>query len=57
MVALTAERQCGPSESRFDQDEVRARLDELIESDTDLAFYAHSVPAPATLNSSAYPED
>jgi hypothetical protein len=36
---------------------MKALLDKLIESDTELAFYAHSVLAPATLNSSAYPED
>ena len=42
IACLAIERQSGPFQSTSDQAEMKALLDELIESDVELAHYARS---------------
>lgn len=42
IAVLAMERQTGPLQSVSDQKDMKAVLDRLIESDTELAFYARA---------------
>ncbi|MFQ3452435.1 hypothetical protein PMN64_03770 [Bradyrhizobium sp. UFLA01-814] len=48
IAVLAIERQPGPFQSTSDQNDMKALLDGLIESDTELAFYARAARIAAT---------
>jgi hypothetical protein len=48
IAALAIERQPGPFQSASDQADIKALLDKLIESDTELEHYARSAPIAVT---------
>ncbi|WP_244443112.1 hypothetical protein [Bradyrhizobium sp. Ai1a-2] len=48
IAVLAIERQPGPFQSTSDQNDMKALLDGLIESDTELAFYARAAQIAVT---------
>ena len=48
IAVLAIERQPGPFQSASDQTDMKALLDELIESDTELAHYARAAKIAVT---------
>ncbi|TWB86836.1 hypothetical protein FBZ93_12617 [Bradyrhizobium macuxiense] len=48
IAVLAIERQPGPFQSTSDQNDMKALLDGLIESDTELAFYARAARIAVT---------
>ena len=48
IAVLAIDRQPGPFQSASDQSDMKALLDDLIENDTELAFYAHAARIAVT---------
>ena len=48
IAGLAIERQPGPFQSASDQSDMKALLDDLIENETELAFYAHAARIAVT---------
>ncbi len=48
IAVLAIERQPGPFQSASDQSDMKALLDDLIENETELAFYAHAARIAVT---------
>jgi len=48
IAVLAIERQPGPLQSTSDQHDMKTLLDELIESDTELAYYARAAVIAVT---------